>query len=220
MTVSGPTLNLKWKSLIVLLLGLGIQISKSGDKQSTTSVKTNLHVLQDLVAAEVGEVIEHSKLVAGNRIEMKCPPADDNWIMCNSISSTLQSFGCRVFTPGDTAITPDFMIDVGGAEMRVRYEDVFRNGMFGSKKVRRTISVGVSVESMNTKTKEVLFSGFLRKEVSDTVAVDDIPTLELASAKSTHAELPPETTFDRIVEPFVIIGATGVIVYLFFHVRS
>ena len=217
---STTRLTLDWKTLLLLMLGLISQTAKGGGMQGGLPTKTNLQVMQDLVRTMMEETVEKSHITADNRIVVKFPSSDDGWIVRNSMLSALQSSGTKVFMSSDSTAVPDFVIDVGGNELKVRYEDMFKDGMFGSKKVRRTISVGLSFECTTTKTKEVLQSGFVRRAHVDTVVVDDIPSFELASAKSTHAELPAENTFDRLVEPFVIMGATGVIVYLFFHVRS
>src|ERR1043166_2546268 len=65
-----------------------------------------------------------------------------------------------------------------------------------------------------------LYTGSPSAQSADTVAVDEVQGLELAAAKTTHGELPSESFLDRVLEPVVIIGATGVSIYLFFHVRS
>ena len=113
-----------------------------------------------------------------------------------------------------------YLFDIGSYETNVHYDSMFREGIFGEKKLKRTISVKLSIQATNNKTDEVLLSKSLNEHLSDTVASDDIPKYELASSKSTQGEIPAENMLDRFIEPFVIIGATGVAVFLFFHLRT
>ena len=94
--------------------------------------------------------------------------------------------------------------------------------MIGASRLLNGGSVLVSIiyQANRIPFGEILSSKSISEEISDTVSVDDISTVEDPNINITHAELPTEPFIDKFVEPFVIIGATGVAVYLFFHVRS
>ena len=176
--------------------------------------------MQNLIEQMTEEIINGSHILQGESIAVKLKASDDGWIAESAVNSVLKSLGYQVFFQNDTMSQRKFLFDVMTAHYHVQYDEMFRDGLLGVKKVKRTISTELSAQTFNTRTNEVLFSGSLSKQAADTVAVDDIQTIELPSVKSTHGELPAESFLDRIVEPFVIIGVTAVAIYLFFHVRS
>ena len=97
---------------------------------------------------------------------------------------------------------------------------MYREGMFGAKKVKRTVTAEMAYQTIDADTREMRANGTLTKSKSDTVFVDMVPDLETANVQSTHAVLPDDSVLDRIFEPVVIVGAAGVAIYLFFHIRS
>jgi hypothetical protein len=105
-------------------------------------------------------------------------------------------------------------------QLNVRYNNMFKDGIFGAKHVEREVSVQYSSDLRNQLTDEILSSGTHSRMYTDTVAVDDIGSIENESINVTRGELPSEAFLDRFIEPFVIIGATGVAIYLLFHIRS
>ncbi|MBI5214251.1 MAG: hypothetical protein HY960_00700 [Ignavibacteriae bacterium] len=105
-------------------------------------------------------------------------------------------------------------------DLKVKYDDSFRSGFLGETKARRTISLSFPFLIKESQTNKVLASSTLPYSYSDTVSVSMIPMLEQEGIPSTHAPLPEGSFFDKLLEPFIIIGATGIAVYLFFHVRS
>jgi hypothetical protein len=105
-------------------------------------------------------------------------------------------------------------------ELNVRYNNMFKEGIFGSKHVEREVAVQFSSDLRNQVTNEILTGGTHSRLYIDTVAVEDVGSIENESVSVTHGELPSEAFLDRFIEPFVIIGATGVAIYLLFHIRS
>lgn len=102
----------------------------------------------------------------------------------------------------------------------VQYENMFRVDLFGEKKVERIITIELSSRVVKNPSENVLFAGMKKEQFRDTVNVDSIDDLESPTIQATHASVPSEPFLDRIVEPFVIITAGGVLIYLLFTVRS
>ncbi len=176
--------------------------------------------MQSLLGHITQEIKGHSRLHAGDTIVFRMGTAEDGWIVQNALTADLASSGFAVFLRRDSVRQGGYSLQVLSAALKVMYEDMYHDGFLGTRKVRRTVSAAVTCELLRPETGEFIYTGSPSVESADTVAVDDIPTLELASAKTTHGEVPSESFLDRVLEPVVIIGATGVSIYLFFHVRS
>jgi len=102
----------------------------------------------------------------------------------------------------------------------VTYERAFREGLFGPKYVGRVVTVELSAKIVQHPRGMVHFSGLRREEWRDTVSVSSIEELESPFIKVTQAHVPTETLLDKFLGPIVVLATTGIIVYLFYTVRS
>lgn len=182
--------------------------------------KSNLEILKSLLERVAQEVVELSHLRPGDTVDFRMQPAEDGWIAQQAITSGLRTAGCQVFVRPDSGRRSGYGFHLLSAALRVRYDDMYHDGFLGTRKVTRSVSASVTCDVTRWETGELVYTGSHSLESADTVAADDIATLELPPAKATHAELPSESFLDRVLEPVVIIGATGISIYLFFHVRS
>jgi len=176
--------------------------------------------MQSLLERIGQEIIGRAHVRAGDTVSFRMRQVEDGWIAENAITSGLRASGCLVFAGPDSVRRTGYSVQLLSAALHVQYSDMYHDGFLGTRKVTRTVSAQVTCDVLRSDTREVVYSGSTAQESVDTVAVDNIPDLELPSARSTHAELPAESFLDRVLEPVVIIGATGVSIYLFFHVRS
>ncbi|MBI4546513.1 MAG: hypothetical protein HY707_00930 [Ignavibacteriae bacterium] len=205
---------------ITFVICLLVQNLHASEIDTPKQIKTNLEAMQDLISEIANEIANRSHLSQGDSITINVHSGEESWIGMEAITSTLQSRGYHIFSQVTLSDEQQYLLSVISMHYRVRYTDMFREGLIGTKKVKRNVLGSVTCQILNTGSSEVLFSGTLSKEFEDTVLVADIPNLELGSAKSTHAELPSESFLDRFAQPLIIIGATGVAVYLLFQVRS
>lgn len=176
--------------------------------------------MQLLIEGISQELVDRLNIWQGDSIIIKYGVGDDMWIVQNILTSTLKKKDCQVFSHNDENITSKFHIDIMNVDLQVSYDGMFRDGLFGTKKIKRMVSALLAYHATNTVTSEILYSGSNTKQFTDTVSFNDIDKIELQSIKSTKAKIPSEPFLDRIVEPFVIIGVTGLTIYLFFNVRS
>ena len=183
--------------------------------------ETNVGILKQLAAEAASEVAAASHFRASDSVGCHFFRGADPWIMETTLLVELRSLGCAPFL-ADSLLDQGqpYRLEISYYSMLVRYEDSFREGIFGTKKTCRHLAVSVAYRSTNSRTGEMLASGYVTKEAKDTVAVDELPSLEDPGVKSSHGEIPGDTFLDKVAEPFVILGAAGVVVYLFFHVRS
>jgi len=222
-------LKKKLLGVVVLLFVLeGTSLcSVSGGNDMHGSTKTNLEVLQTILVKLSKDIAAQSKFEGGDRVAVRIQPADDSWLVGQSLTAALRELGAQVFSDslpkGDQlarATTPRYSVNAMIVNMQIHYDTPFHDGIFGPEKVRRTAAVSLAYQSSDDETKEIRSSRTLSQDDVDTVLVGEIATLEQPALKSTHAILPDENAMDRFLEPLIIVGTTAVAVYLFFHIRS
>jgi len=182
--------------------------------------KTNLELIQDAIQNIIGEIVDSVHLLPGDSVTVAVMQQQDRWIIEQSITSKFQFLQMHVFTENKNVSDSQYRLDVNPILMQVRYIRMFKDGMFGTKSVEREVSVQLSHQLKRQRSGEVLLSRTHSRTFVDTIAVDQIDRVEQEGLNVTHAELPPDNFIDKIIEPFVIIGATGVAIYLLFHIRS
>ncbi len=196
-------------------------MSAVGQEQSgTTAPKTNAEVMHMLVAGMVDRVLPNLSLHPGDSVALNIKPGQDEWLVEGGVAAALRRAGVSPYRQTDTTRNYSLILESRTPELTVRYLDGYREGLFGTKKVKRSILAGFSLQATEPGSHRIVFSDMLRQQYADTVTTENVPSLESSSMQSTHGELPGENALDRVVEPFVIIGATAVAVYLFFHIRS
>ena len=195
-------------------------MSAQENENEPSARSANLEVMQNAVQQITDGILESAHLGSGDSVTVKVAPQEHAWVAEQAIISKLKFHNLFVFFHRDSSAKTHYLLDVRSIALQVRYDHMFRDGLFGTKRVERQISAQLSCQLENKSSNEILYSGSPSKMLSDTVAVDDIEKLEHTGVNVTHGELPSENFLDRIVEPFVIIGATGVAVYLLFHIRS
>ncbi len=201
--------------------------SVGGGNDMHGSTKTNLEVFQNILVKLSKDIAAQSKFEAGDRVAVKIQPADESWLVEQSLTAALRELGVMVFADSfpksdqpARATTPRYSLNAMVVNMQIHYDTPFHDGIFGPEKVRRTAAVSLAYQSADEETKEIRSSRTLLDDDVDTVSVGEISTLEQPALKSTHAILPDASALDRFMEPLIIVGATAVAVYLFFHVRS
>ncbi len=190
-----------------------------GKGQISGHPKTNLEIFQSLVRNTAYSFLSESRVAAGDSLTFKIGGGNDSMLIQTAFVQVLQEKGLTIFLSSKT-IPLKYSLDVGANRLDVHYDDMYREGFLGSKKIRRTVSTTLMCQLMRTTTQEVIVSRSYSQELSDTVSVDDIADLERGISSYRQGEVPSEDFLDRALEPLIIIGATGIAVFLFFHVRS
>ncbi len=212
-------------------LNAGQRLSVLSEQQIPEQENTNLGILRELLYQISSDIVTNSKLLTEDRVILQVRNSPDYWIVEQAFVSSFQSAGFRILIDSlDTQHNPvtdsssrpnrNYRIEIVPVKMQVQYDGIFHDGMFGSRKCRRTIVSEIAYMNINAETKELRSNGTLSKSFSDTVFVDMIPGLETPNIQSTHASLPEGSFLDRIFEPIVIAGAAGVAIFLFFNIRS
>lgn len=201
----------------LLLAALG---QSALNAQEESAGRTNLEVMQRLFREGTRGELETLPIQRGDSVALTFQAVEDLWIAESVITETISSHGEVVFVTPTLPVSGRMHIDITGIQLGVKYAERHREGILGRDKVERRISVGFFFRAKDPQTGQIVAAKEIKRNAVDTVDVNDIPSLEYPGAPRTHGELPTESILDRFIEPFVIIGATGAAVYLFFTIRS
>jgi hypothetical protein len=202
--------------LIFLFLLTGLSVRGYAGESTDPPTKANLEIFRSQLDSLASEVLERANLGGEKNLFLNVRSSDSSLVARNMISEALKRLRYNVFfaSRGDEAT-----IDLAFVETSVRYGSVFRQSILGERKAERTINTVISA-NVRSVQNEVLFAGSLSRTLRDTVSVGDIPDLENSSIPFTHGEAPEGGAFDNILAPAIIVGASAVVIYLFFTVRS
>jgi len=100
------------------------------------------------------------------------------------------------------------------------YQPLARRGFWRGQKFQRVAEVRVELGAQQRSTRQIFFQNVLRESQSDTLAENVLPRLEDASLPFTIGKRERGAEGRRWLEPALITSATGVVVYLFYSLRS
>jgi hypothetical protein len=167
---------------------------------------------------EIGRVVFDS---AGTRMReavvLDVDSSAASWIAKTEVGTILGSAKRRVLSGPVPDETPSTWA-IRGLTLRAEYRDIRKPGIFSGAVVDRVITASFASEI--TDGGHVLFAGTTSATFTDTVDENSLPGLESESMGFTRSQVPDLRSLDRYIEPFVIIGATGAAIFLFFQVRS
>lgn len=192
----------------------------TGDPSARLHPLSNLDVMTGQLKETGEEVITNTRMENGSPVVLRGDSTPDTWIVFNTFAQTLKAHQYPVFRSADTTTQPNYLVQYHVIGLGVRYGNPFRSGLFGPQYLSRTITTQVSYQVVDSRKGEILTNSQALKTSIDTVAVDDIPGLETASLRSTLGTVPSDSFIDKAVEPFIILGAAGLAIYLLFHIRS
>jgi hypothetical protein len=178
---------------------------------------SNLDVMRTLVAVIGGGVLDSAGTSVGDTVALDVDSSDASWVARTEIAALLGRSGRTVVAPGGNR-APGTRWNVRGTTLAAEYRDIRKSGPFSGAVVDRVVSASFTSEL--TRDGTVLYAGASARSAVDTVDEGSVADLEAGSPESSRGEVPGMETFDRFIEPLVIIGAAGVAIFLFFQVRS
>jgi hypothetical protein len=143
-------------------------------------------------------------------------PQDVRWFLREPAEQALRKRGWTV----TSAPAERFAAEISFLEMKVKYANPRRSGIFGPKLVDRRVTVQAQMRLTDTRESRMLVDGERTLEASDIVEMSLIESLENPSVPQTHGAYPSEDFFGGWAEPLVLLGAVAIAVYLLFTVRS
>jgi hypothetical protein len=207
-------------SVMVVLTGLVLTgCGSSGETELSEPVHlTNLAAMEQLTTHIGEEILSRYGSVLGTEIALDVDAFESSWIVSGALSRLILAGERKVLLSEPKGRPGVAKLAVRGAKLDVKYDNLRKPGFFAGVIVDRTVSVSFTAEIVNGGA--VVMNEAFEKSYTDTVAEHRLAELENSSSPSTKGILPELNTIDRYVEPFVIIGATGAAIFLFFQIRS
>lgn len=199
---------------------LPLSVAFSRGMQSDDSIKSNMEIFRNGITFLTDSIFNSLSPENRNSLILSIQSEEELLFVRQTVVAELQAKGVQLFLDSSSMNQTMLELQIISPELKVKYDDSFRGGFLGETKTNRTVSISLPFLIKESQTNKVVTSGTLPFSFSDTVSVSMIPMLEQEGIPCTQAPLPEESFFDKLLEPFIIIGATGIAVYLFFHVRS
>ncbi|MGE5411988.1 MAG: hypothetical protein ACM3MI_13590 [Clostridiales bacterium] len=175
---------------------------------------SNLDVLYRLADSAVVGLV-HKLPEQSKNIYLKTSLNNSYSVFENRVISLIKEANKNVLTiPDSSSSSVYFTID----DAKVNYPEIFRDGFFGSYKLKREISLHGSYVIANRGAVKDSHNFSFTSE--DTIVQSDVKNLENQAFPFTRGEVPPEPLFSSLLEPVVALGTAAVVIYLFFSVRS
>lgn len=170
---------------------------------------SNMEVFNRLVDSSVVKI---NKVIPGNgdTIAVRFRSGENYSVFSNRVALDFSRLGRTIASASPNVV--NYTIEDAG----VNYGDMYRDGLFGDYFLPRKLSLkgNYSVETGSTVPGEFYFTSV------DTVAVDDIESIENPAYRFTGGDVPSEPFFSSLFAPVVAIGSAALAVILFFTVRS
>ena len=179
---------------------------------------SNVALVRSLVNGIGRAVLDSVAQRMGDTVLLDMDSTASSWIVRTEFASLLGAGGRRVLTGAPDGGPAPTRWSVRGASLTVDYRDIRKPGIFSGPVANRVVSAGITSEV--TAGGTIVFAGTMSRSVTDTVPEERIAGIETGSTGIATGKIPDLRSLDRYIEPFVIIGAAGVAILLFFQVRS
>lgn len=144
----------------------------------------------------------------------------DQWFITHAIIAALQPELRKVYSRADSVHGPFIDITLHVLALGVDYGDERRNRSSGRNEVGRTVRTDIRYLVVRNPSKFILADKTFSRTCRDVIDESAITLMENPRIRCTQSANRRDSMLDKMVEPFFIIGATGLAVYLLFHVRS
>lgn len=186
-----------------------------GTAIAQNELQPNAVLLHDVIVRSAdriaGELPENSRVIVSVRYD------DYAWFIHHRFVEALSAAGLTVTGEADETPAGFYRIEMGVERFGMRYASSGRRSLFGTRRMTRYAEGSFSFRiAGNDGERVVRFS----ESISNVIPAGKRDEVENQSLPFTQAELPGGSVIERYLGPAVIVAATGVVVYLFFSVRS
>jgi hypothetical protein len=175
---------------------------------------TTIERFQDLLKGVMRSETRLAGISPSGAIHTLVQPPDVRWFLGRAADEGVNAPGAP---PGDSARVD---VEVGLLDYGVRYDNLHRDGILGTRLVDRIVRLRVRTRFVERSTGRLLREADADTSAVDTVAVADIGAVEHPNLVATHGVIPAEGFFSGWAEPLVVVGSVVVAVFLLFTIRS
>jgi len=183
--------------------------------QSQDETIPNTELLHKVIENSILQLEEVLPPNADISLDVKFPEYD--WFVRHRSIEVLNSLGYSVGGNNENDQNEFYIVEMGVEQIGIRYDDVRRRSLFRSRIMTRSADAVFSFRIIGGGKDRVVR---VSESISDEIAYSRHREVENPALPFTQAPLPGGSLTERFLGPAVIVAATGVVVYLFFSVRS
>jgi hypothetical protein len=181
---------------------------------STVSVhsqsKTNLEIFFSQIDSAGKEIFSNIS-DKNTPVKINFLSGSEYSILENRLTSSLIKSGLKISSDENGSLKLNFVI----TEASVKYNDSFRDGLFGDIFVERTVDLnGNFLIPEKNLSKDFSYSSM------DTIKYEQLNEIENRAYPFTQNNHPTEPFLSSLIEPIIAVGAAATAVILFFTIRS
>jgi hypothetical protein len=176
---------------------------------------TTLSVYQALAAEAFGEACGSLSVPESVMVTLDVQPVGAYWYIESVLAQEMRAHRMHLVPSGGA-----WQFTCAVKDARVRYSDVRRDGLLGTRVVDRTVSLELWLRMTDREHAQFLIDRESRVQKTDTIDVGDVSRVEHPDVPATRSIVPAEGFFSSWLEPLVLVGAIGVAVFLLFTTRS
>lgn len=200
--------------LLAAWLAFGTLCELRADEGST---KSNAEVMSEVCGRAMEKFCAESKIPDTASVSVNIGTGEANGFFAPVFVQVLRQHFSTLYSRHSNAAT-EISVSIGGVS--VQYGEAFSEGMFSGQLCKRTIEVSVRLSVTRNEDGKLLWADTETASQSDTVYVSAIRELQRTSLSVSSGVEPAPSLLERFLEPVIIGGAAGVVVYLFFTIRS
>jgi hypothetical protein len=200
-TIAGTRSNSLRLFLLIILLSTVSVHSQS---------KTNLEIFFSQIDSAGKEIFSNIS-DKNTPVKINFLSGSEYSILENRLTSSLIKSGLKISSDENGSLKLNFVI----TEASVKYNDSFRDGLFGDIFVERTVDLnGNFLIPEKNLSKDFSYSSM------DTIKYEQLNEIENRAYPFTQNNHPTEPFLSSLIEPIIAVGAAATAVILFFTIRS
>ena len=195
--------------------------------QPLQGIENNLTIFDRLSEHIVQQAVNNVDLQQFRKIIIKnAQQGDENkWYVDYWFINVLDTIGHELYVLGfnvDSTVSIE-SCSTAVLEYKIKHLDIeytSKNKFWNTSSIERRIAVELWIKCYKLSDGFIHWAGNIGKEYSDIIEMDHIHTLENRYIKFTKAAIPVAKGFTNFLEPILIMGLSGTIIYLFYSFRS
>ncbi len=197
-------------------------MSDEEDLPVSSVPRSNLDVISELTEEVMAEAVARMGLPEGSRIHLRQVDTHDaSWLIKSILLEELTSRGHAV-KAGLMAAAED-PEDAYEIAYRIVYcqtslPRTWREWVVGARKFERRTAVDIRFE-LSDSTKAIVWAGGVQRERREIIPGGRLSDLEAPGQAFASPQVEPGG-WDKIVEPVIVAGIVGGLIYLFYTSRS
>jgi hypothetical protein len=187
--------------------------------------KGNLAVLRDLTREVMADAVDRMDIPSGSHVYMQqVDQHEASWLVQSVLLEELTDRGHAVMTGGMSAAeegaeTPEtYEVAYRIVSCETTFPRAWREWVIGSRKVERRAAVDIQFQ-LSDASGAITWAGSVERERREIVPGSRVQELATPGQSFTAAEIEPGG-WDKVLEPVIVAGIVGGLIYLFYTSRS